>query len=52
MQFIRYTLYGQFNNYMNDKALTPRDVFPSDDVTVKLHLGFTGENQKKSFMNL
>ena len=49
-QVIRYTLYGQFNNYMNDKVLTPRDVFPSDDV--KLHLGLTGENQKKSFMDL
>ena len=49
-QVVRYTLYGQFNNYMNEKVLTPRDVFPSDDV--KLHLGLTGENQRKSFMDL
>ena len=49
-QVIRYTLYGQFSNYMNEKVLTARDVFPSDDV--KLHLGLTGENQKKSFMDL
>ena len=49
-QVVRYTLYDQFNNYMNDKVLTPREVFPSDDV--KLHLGLTGDNKKKSFMNL
>ena len=49
-QVIRYTLYGQFNNYMNEKVLTQRDVYPSDDV--KLHLGFTGEHLRKSFMDL
>lgn len=49
-QVLRYTLYGQFSNYMNEKVLTARDVFPSDDV--KQHLGLTGENQKKSFMDL
>ena len=31
-QVIRYTLYGQFNNYMNDKVLTQRDVYPSGRV--------------------
>jgi hypothetical protein len=49
-QVIRYTLYGQFNNFMNDKVLTQRDVYPSDDV--KLHLGLTGDLHRKSFMEL
>ncbi len=49
-QVIGYTLYGQFNNFMNDKVLTRRDVYPSYDV--KLHLGLTGNLHRKSFMEL
>jgi hypothetical protein len=47
-QVIRYVLYGLTGNYMNEKVLTPRDVFPSDDI--KLHLGLTGDNAQKCFM--
>jgi hypothetical protein len=36
--------------YMNVKVLTSRHVYPADDV--KLHLGLTGANAKKSFMEL
>jgi hypothetical protein len=49
-QVIRYTLYGLAGNYMNEKVLTSRDVFPADDV--KLHLGLTGANAQKVFMEL
>ena len=49
-QVIRYTLYGQFNNYLDDKVLTQRDVYPSDNV--KLHLCLTGDYQRKAFMEL
>ncbi len=49
-QVTRYTLYGQFNNFINYKVLTQRDVCPSDDV--KLHLGLTGDLHRKSFMEL
>jgi hypothetical protein len=43
-------LYGLAGNYMNEKVLTPRDVYPADDV--KLHLGLTGDNARKCFMEL
>ena len=49
-QVIRYILYGLTGNYMNEKVLTSRDVFPSTDV--KLHLGLTGVNAEKVFMEL
>ena len=49
-QVIRYQLYGLAGNYMNEKVLTPRDVYPADDV--KLHLGLTGNNAQKCFMDL
>ena len=49
-QVIRYVLYGLAGNYMNERVFTPRDVYPADDV--KLHLGLTGNNARKSFMDL
>jgi hypothetical protein len=49
-QVIRYTVYGQFNNFMDDKVLYQRDVYPSDNV--KLHLCLTGNIHRKSFMEL
>jgi antitoxin component of RelBE/YafQ-DinJ toxin-antitoxin module len=49
-QVIRYQLYGLAGNYMNEKVLTPREVYPVDDV--KLHLGLTGDNARKCFMEL
>ena len=47
-QVIKYTLGGLLGNYMNEKVLTSRDVFPTEDV--KLHLGLTGANAQKCFM--
>ncbi len=49
-QVIRYLLYGLAGNSMNKKVLTQRDVYPADDV--KLHLGLTGNNARKYFMQL
>jgi hypothetical protein len=49
-QVIRYSLYGKTIKFLCDKVLTPRDVHPSDEV--KLHLGLTGENARKRFMNI
>ena len=49
-QVIRYTLYGIVGNYMNERVFTPRDVYPAEDV--KLHLGLTGDNARKCFMEL
>ena len=49
-QVIRYSLYGQTINFICDKVLTPRDVHPSDEI--KTHLGLTGENARKSFMDV
>ena len=49
-QVIRYVIYGLSGNYMNERVFTPRDVFPADDV--KLHLGLTGDNARKCFMEL
>jgi hypothetical protein len=49
-QVIRYSIYGQTINFLCDKVLTPRDVHPSDEV--KLHLGLTGENARKSVMDM
>ena len=49
-QVIRYSLYGQATNYISEKVLTPHDVHPSNDL--KLHLGLTGDNAKKSFMDM
>jgi hypothetical protein len=42
-QVIRYSLYGQTINFLCDKKLTPE---------VKLHLGLTGDNARKSFMDM
>lgn len=49
-QVVRYQLYGMVNNYVSEKILTPRDVHASSEV--KLHLGLTGVNAEKSFMEL
>jgi hypothetical protein len=49
-QVIRYSLYGQTINFICDKVLTPRDVHPSDEI--KTHLGLTGDNARKSFMDV
>jgi hypothetical protein len=49
-QVIRYGLYGQAINFICDKVLTPRDVHPSDEI--KTHLGLTGDNARKSFMDM
>ena len=49
-QVIRYVIYGLVGNYINERVFTPRDVYPSDDV--KLHLGLTGDNARKCFMEL
>jgi hypothetical protein len=49
-QVIRYVLYGQVGNYMNEQVFTPRGVYPADDV--KMHLGLTGPHAQMSFMNL
>ena len=47
---MQYVLPGLVGNYMNEKVLTSRDVFPADEV--KLHLGLTGTNAQKCFMEL
>ena len=49
-QVIRYVMYGLVGNYMNERVFTPRDVYPADEV--KLHLGLTGDNARKCFMEL
>ena len=49
-QVIRYVIYGLVGNYINERVFTPRDVYPADDV--KLHLGLTGDNARKCFMEL
>jgi hypothetical protein len=49
-QVVKYILPGLVGNYMNEKVLTSRDVFPTEDV--KLHLGLTGANAHKCFMEL
>jgi hypothetical protein len=49
-QSLRYCMYGLAMNYLNDKVFTLRDVQPSDDV--KPHLGLTGPNAGRSFMEL
>ncbi len=49
-QVVKYILPGLVGNDMNEKVLTSHEVFPADDV--KLHLGLTGANSKKSFMIL
>jgi hypothetical protein len=49
-QVIQYVLYGLAGNYMNEQVFTPRDVYPAEDV--KLHLGLTGDNARKCFMEL
>ena len=49
-QVMQYVLPGLVGNYMNEKVLTSRDVFPADEV--KLHLGLTGTNAQKCFMEL
>ena len=51
-QINRYALYGTVGNWIGEfeKVLTPRDVYPSDDI--KVHLGLVGEHAKKSIMDL
>lgn len=49
-QVIRYVAYGLSGNYMNERVFTGRGIFPADDV--KLHLGLTGDNARKCFMEL
>ena len=43
-------LYGMVMNYLSEKVFTPRDVFASDEV--KVHLGLTGPNAGKSFLDM
>jgi hypothetical protein len=49
-QYLKYHLYGEVANSMADKVLTQHDVFPSD--TVREHLGLTGDQASKSFMDM
>ena len=49
-QVLKYIVPGMVGNHMNEKVLTSRDVFPVEDV--KLHLGLTGANARKCFMEL
>ncbi len=49
-QSMRYGLYGMVMNYLSEKVFTPRDVFTSDEV--KVHLGLTGTNAGKSFLDM
>ena len=49
-QINRYALYGTVCNWIGEKVLTPRAVYPSDDI--KVHLGLVGEHAKKSIMDL
>jgi hypothetical protein len=49
-QSMRYGLYGMVMNYLSEKVFTPRDVFASDEV--KVHLGLTGPNAGKSFLDM
>lgn len=49
-QILKYGLGGTVNNYVSEKVLTPRDVYPSDEI--KIHLGLVNENSKKAFMDM
>jgi hypothetical protein len=49
-QSMRYGLYGMVMNYLSEKVFTPHDVFASDEV--KVHLGLTGPNAGKSFLDM
>ncbi len=49
-QGLHYGIYGQAMNHLSDKVFTPREVQPSGDV--KVHLGLTGPNAGKSFMDM
>ena len=49
-QAMHYAMYGQAMGHLSDKVFTPRDVQPNDDV--KVHLGLTGSNAGKSFMDM
>jgi hypothetical protein len=49
-QALKYALYGVTMNFLSDKVFTPRDVYASD--AVKLHLGLTGPNAGKCFLDM
>ncbi len=49
-QSMRYGLYGMVMKYLSEKVFTPRDVFGSDEV--KVHLGLTGPNAGKGFLDM
>jgi hypothetical protein len=49
-QFIKYQLFGTVGNYMGEKVLARHNVFPSG--SVRKHLGLTGDNTSKSFMDM
>jgi hypothetical protein len=39
-QVLHYSLYGMVGNYLNERVLTPLDVYPADHDDIKLHFGF------------
>ena len=49
-QALKYALYGVTMNFLSEKVFTPRDVYASD--AVKLHLGLTGPNAGKCFLDM
>jgi hypothetical protein len=49
-QINRYALYGTVGSWIGEKVLTPRDVYPSEDI--KVHLGLVVEHAKKCIMDL
>jgi hypothetical protein len=48
-QSMRNALYGVVINNLSEKVFTPHDVFASDDLEVKVHLGLTGPNAGEKF---
>jgi len=49
-QALSYQLRGIMGNYVSEKILTCRGIQPSGEV--KIHLGLTGANSEKSFMDV
>ncbi len=49
-QALSYQLRGMMGNYVSEQVLTCRGIQPSGEVTI--HLGLTGANFDKSFMDL
>jgi hypothetical protein len=49
-QYLRYHLVGNVHNFMADKVLTQKDVYPNE--VVKKNLGLIQEHAAKSFMEV